>query len=245
MEREPPFLEAEWRHLALFNFEVPSELLEPRVPAGTTLDTWEGKTLLSVVGFMFLDTRIAGISVPFHASFEEVNLRYYVKREVGDEVRRAVSFVREFVPKPAVSVLARLFYNEPYSTVRMNHEHQVVDEEVAAARSLMYSWRKGGGEARMELTFDGPLEEMTPGSEEEFVAEHYWGYTRQRDGGTLEYEVEHPPWRVARARDARFVCDVAKVYGEEFAHALSGKPSSVFYAEGSAVKVYSGVRIKL
>ncbi len=97
----------------------------------------------------------------------------------------------------------------------------------------------------MELTFDGPLEEMTPGSEEEFVAEHYWGYTRQRDGGTLEYEVEHPPWRVARARDARFVCDVAKVYGEEFAHALSGEPSSVFYAEGSAVKVYPGVRIEL
>ena len=97
----------------------------------------------------------------------------------------------------------------------------------------------------MEFTFDDSLEEMTPGSEEEFVAEHYWGYTRQRDGGTLEYEVEHPPWRVARARDARFVCDVAKVYGEEFAHALSGEPSSVFYAEGSAVKVYSGVRIKL
>jgi uncharacterized protein YqjF (DUF2071 family) len=245
MEREPPFLEAEWRHLALFNFEVPSELLEPRVPAGTTLDTWEGKTLLSVVGFMFLDTRIAGISVPFHASFEEVNLRYYVKREVGDEVRRAVSFIKEFVPKPAVSVLARLLYNEPYSTVRMDHEHLVVDEEAASARSLMYSWRKGGRESRMEFTFDDSLEEMTPGSEEEFVAEHYWGYTRQRDGGTLEYEVEHPPWRVARARDARFVCDVTKVYGEEFVHALSGEPSSVFYAEGSAVKVYPGVRIEL
>ena len=95
----------------------------------------------------------------------------------------------------------------------------------------------------MELTIVEPLEEMAPGSEEEFVAEHYWGYTRQRDGGTLEYEVEHPPWRVARTRDARLVCDVAKVYGEEFVEALSAEPSSVFYAEGSAVKVFSGVRI--
>ena len=243
MKTKQPFLEAEWRHLALFNYEVPPELLEPLVPAGTTLDAWEGKTLLSVVGFMFLDTRIAGVPVPLHASFEEVNLRFYVKRELGGEVRRAVSFIKEFVPKPAVSVLARLFYNEPYSTARMGHEHMLVDEE-AAARSLAYSWRKRGWESRMELTIDGPLEEMAPGSEEEFVAEHYWGYTQQRDGGTLEYEVEHPPWRVARARDARFVCDVAKVYGEEFVEALSVEPSSVFYAEGSPVKVFSGVRIE-
>ena len=244
MKTKQPFLEAEWRHLVLFNFEVSPELLEPLVPAGTTLDTWEGKTILSVVGFMFLDTRIAGIPVPLHASFEEVNLRFYVKREVGGELRRAVSFIKEFVPKPAVSVLARLFYNEPYSTARMSHEHMLVEEEAAAARSLMYSWRKRGWESRMELTYDGPLEEMAPGSEEEFVAEHYWGYTQQRDGGTLEYEVEHPPWRVARARDARFVCDVAKVYGEEFVEALSAEPCSVFYAEGSPVKVFSGVRIE-
>jgi len=243
MKTKQPFLEAEWRHLALFNFEVPPELLKPLVPLGTTLDAWEGKTLLSVVGFMFLDTRLAGIPVPLHASFEEVNLRFYVKRELGDEVRRAVSFIKEFVPKPAVSVLARLFYNEPYSTARMDHEHILVDEE-AGARSLMYSWRKRGSESRMELSFDGPLEEMAPGSEEEFVAEHYWGYTQQRDGGTLEYEVEHPPWRVARARSARFVCDVAKVYGEEFVEALSVEPSSVFYADGSPVKVFSGVRIE-
>ena len=243
MKTKQPFLEAEWRHLALFNFEVPPELLKPLVPLGTTLDAWEGKTLLSVVGFMFLDTRLAGIPVPLHASFEEVNLRFYVKRELGDEVRRAVSFIKEFVPKPAVSVLARLFYNEPYSTARMDHEHILVDEE-AGARSQMYSWRKRGWESRMELTFDDPLEEMAPGSEEEFVAEHYWGYTRQRDGGTLEYEVEHPPWRVARARDARLVCDVAKVYGEEFVEALSAEPSSVFYADGSPVKVFSGVRIE-
>jgi uncharacterized protein YqjF (DUF2071 family) len=243
MKTKQPFLEAEWRHLALFNFEVPPELLKPLVPLGTTLDAWEGKTLLSVVGFMFLDTRLAGVPVPLHASFEEVNLRFYVRREVGGELRRAVSFIKEFVPKPAVSVLARLFYNEPYSTARMDHEHILVDEE-AGARSLMYSWRKRGSESRMELSFDGPLEEMAPGSEEEFVAEHYWGYTQQRDGGTLEYEVEHPPWRVARARSARLVCDVAKVYGEEFVEALSVEPSSVFYADGSPVKVFSGVRIE-
>ena len=243
MTREQPFLEAEWRHLALFNFEVSPDLLEPLVPAGTTLDTWEGKTLFSIVGFMFLDTKLAGIPVPLHSSFEEVNQRFYVKREVGGEVRRAVVFIKEFVPKPAVSFLARSLYNEPYATARMKHEHKALDEE-GSAHSLMYSWRNGGAESRIELTFDGPLEEMAPGSEEEFVAEHYWGYTRQRDGGTLEYEVEHPPWQVARARDARLVCDVPKVYGEEFVEALSAEPSSVFYAEGSAVKVFSGVRIE-
>jgi len=243
MERRDPFLEAEWRHLALFNYEIDPELLEPLVPEGTTLDLWGGRALVSIVGFMFLDTRLLGVPIPLHASFEEVNLRYYVKREVGDEVRRGACFIKEFVPKPAVSVVARLLYNEPYSNARMDHSHMVMDEDAAASRSLMYSWRKRDWESRMELSFDGPLNEMAPGSEEEFVAEHYWGYTRQRDGGTVEYAVEHPRWEVASARDARLVCDVAKVYGEQYVDALTQAPSSVFYAEGSAVKLYPGVRI--
>ena len=37
---------------------------------------------MSVVGFMFADTRIRGIAIPFHRTFEEVNLRFYVKRSV-------------------------------------------------------------------------------------------------------------------------------------------------------------------
>jgi len=244
MSGRRPFLEAEWRHLALFNYEVDPILLESFVPAGTELDAWEGKTYLSVVGFLFLETHLKGVPVPFHGSFEEVNLRFYVRRHAEGEWRRAVVFLREFVPKPAVSLCARLFYNEPYATAPMSHDFEGLGDETTRARSLAYSWHHAGSESRLELSWDEPLEAMSPGSEEEFVAEHYWGYTAQRDGGTLEYEVEHPPWAVARAREARLECDVAEVYGERFVETLSGEPSSVFYADGSPVKVYPGVRIE-
>jgi len=243
MSGERPFLEAEWRHLALLNYEVDPALLDPLVPAGTELDLWEGKAFVSVVGFLFLETRLKGVPIPLHGSFEEVNLRFYVKREVEGEVRRAVTFIQEFVPKPAVSLVARLFYNENYAAVPMSHSFEGFDDESSTARSLSYSWGRAGTESSIEISWDEPLEEMAPGSEEEFIAEHYWGYSMQRGGGTMEYEVEHPRWMVARARDARLRCDVAEVYGERYVEALSAEPSSVFYAAGSAVKVHSGVRI--
>ena len=144
MSRDRPFWEAEWRNLALFNYEDDPVLLEPFVPAGTELDAWKGKTFVSVVGFLFLETRLKGVQIPFHGSFEEVNLRFYVRREVEGEVRRAVTFIKEFVPKPAVSILARLFYNENYSAVPMSHSFEGLDDETTSSRSLPYSWRPAG-----------------------------------------------------------------------------------------------------
>lgn len=238
-----PFLTAEWRHLAMLNYEAPPALLEPLVPAGAELDLWEGRALVSVVGFLFLNTRMAGIPVPLHGAFEEVNLRFYVRREVDGEVRRAVTFLREFVPRPAVTLLARGLYNEPYANAEMEHAVPT-DPALPGAQELSYSWRTAGAHSRLELGFEGPPVERTPGTEEEFIAEHYWGYTRQRDGGTLEYAVEHPPWRVARASHARLDCDAARVYGDPYAEVLRGEPTSAFYAEGSAVRLYPGVRIQ-
>ena len=78
-----PFLTARWRYLAMLNYEVPPEALAPLVPAGTELDSWQGKTFVSVVGFLFLDTRVLGIAIPGHRDFEEVNLRFYVRRKAA------------------------------------------------------------------------------------------------------------------------------------------------------------------
>ncbi len=244
MNRDQPFLEAEWRHLALLNYEIDPLVLAPLVPAGTVLDTWEGRCLVSVVGFMFLNSRIKGVPIPFHSSFEEVNLRFYVKREVKGEVRRAVTFIREFVPKSAVSAVARLVYNENYETVPMEHRFVGPDDQTAEAGSLRYSWGHPPMRSVMEIGWDAPLSEMSAGSEEEFIAEHYWGYSVQRDGGTVEYEVKHPQWMVARAHEARLTCNVADVYGAEFVDALATEPSSAFYASGSLVSVFPGVKVE-
>lgn len=80
-------------------------------------------------------------------------------------------------------------------------------------------------------------------SHEALITEHYWGYTAQRDGSTLEYQGEHPRWHMWRATDQEFVCDIAALYGPAFAPFLAGPPSSCFIADGSEVVVRRGLSL--
>jgi len=239
-----PFLTAAWRYLAMLNFEVPPDLLRPLVPPGTELDTWAGLTMASMVGFRFLDTRVLGIPIPGHRDFDEVNLRFYVRRRGADGVgRRGVVFVRELVPRGAIAVVARLCYNEPYTAVPMRHEIGMAGAADGASGRAKYSWRLGARWHHLAVTTRGTATVPDPDSEAAFIAEHYWGYTVQRDGGAKEYQVTHAPWRVWDAERAEFDCGVAAVYGAGFAECLSARPRSAFLAEGSAVAVYAGRRI--
>ena len=236
--QRPPFLTAEWRNLVILNYDLPREVLEPRVPSGTVLDTYRGRAYGSVVAFQFLNTRLKGTRVPFHADFEEVNLRFYVRRFSGTEWRRGVVFVKEIVPRPAIALTARLAYNEPYVFHPMRHQ---VAQHGAAGISATYEWQRAGQWHRVEATSpDAPPSLPGVGSLEEFIVEHYWGYTRQRDGSTLEYQVEHPSWRVWKAAAATLQADVADLYGPEFAEVLGRPPASALIAEGSSVAVQPG-----
>jgi uncharacterized protein len=215
----------------MLNWEVAPELLEPWVPPGTDLDFHSGSCLLSVVGLLFVGTRVHGVSIPFHTDFEEVNLRFYVRREVDGEMRRGVVFVRELVPLPAVALTARLAYGEHYSTLPMRS--RVLPDQVS------YEWRLGGRWQGLALKAEGAAALPRPGSEQEFVSEHYWGYASGRRG-TVEYRVEHARWPVRPARVARFDCDAERLYGRGFAAALDRPPQSAFLADGSAVTVWPG-----
>jgi uncharacterized protein YqjF (DUF2071 family) len=235
------FLTAAWRHLAMLNYEVPRRLLEPLVPAGTELDAFDGVVLTSVVGFRFLDTRVLGIPIPWHRDFDEVNLRFYVRGRDDDGAwHRAVVFIRELVPRRAIALVARWRYNEPYLAVPMRHDLALEHAAKGAPGRAAYSWRMHGRWHRLEVGTAGLPAVPKPGSEAEFVAEHYWGYTTQRDGSSMKYQVAHPPWRVWDAAAAELDCDVRTVYGAGFAEYLSGPPRSALLAEGSPVTVYQG-----
>jgi uncharacterized protein len=229
-----PFLTAEWKSLVMLSWDADPALLRSHVPAGTELDDWNGRTLASVVGFSFLRTRLLGVPVPLHGSFEEVNLRFYVRRRGPEGWRRGVVFIREIVPRAAVAALARLVYNEPYVTRRMRSRLE--------PGLVEYAWREAGAWQAVRARMEGEPRPLAPGSEEEFVTEHYWGYTRQRDGGTVEYQVEHPSWRVWPATESALDCDVAAVYGPDFGALLSTPPASAFVADGSAVVVHRARR---
>jgi len=232
------FLTAEWRSLVMLNYEVPADLLLPRVPKGTVLELFQGRALVSVVGFRFLKTNVLGATIPGYRDFDEVNLRFYV-HAAADPARRGVVFVKEIVPHRAIAWMARRLYNENYVA------HPMRSKVEPAGEHHRYSYAFDAHERTHALaaTALGAAHPLAPGSEEEFIAEHYYGYAAQRDGGTLEYRVEHPPWDVHTAHDAQLDLDASLIYGEPFAEPLAATPCSALIAVGSPIRVAKPLRI--
>jgi hypothetical protein len=228
-----PFLTADWRYLAMLNFAIDPKILQPLVPVQTELDFHGGQTFVSVVGFLFLNTRVVGLPIPLHRNFEEVNLRFYVRRKSANEWRRGVVFIRELVPRRAIALVARKFYDEPYLALPMRHALEHKDGRVSAE----YQWRRRGRWETLSMTAAGQPQSAGRASHEEFITEHYWGYTARRDGCS-EYRVEHPRWRLWTAATTKFDADVATLYGPQFVDTLAAPPASGFIADGSGIEVH-------
>jgi hypothetical protein len=235
---KPPgrFLAAEWRSLLMVNYIVDPAVLKPMVPDGTELDLWNDRAYLSIVGFRFLKTRVLGVPIPFHRDFDEINLRFYVRRLADGQWRRGVVFVKEIVPRWAIAFVARTVYNENYVCHPMR-------SSVTLPGEVRYEWCCNGAWQALSARASGEAFVPAADSEETFITEHYWGYARQRDGGTVEYQVEHPPWRVWRCEQVSFHCDVCRTYGERFVPILGMEPASAFVADGSPVVVRKGRRL--
>lgn len=233
---EKVFLDARWTNLIMANYEVDPALLMEYVPMFTELDLYEGKCYVSLVGFMFEDTKMLGMKIPFHVNFEEVNLRFYVKHKAKDKWRRGVVFIKEIVPKPAITFVANTLYNENYATMRMWHSK----EEKNGQATISYVW--GKNKNSISFTTNNKKYALTAGSTAEFITEHYWGYAKAKDH-TVEYAVEHPPWNIYEMLEYNLTCAFGEVYGEKFSFLENQKPSSVFMAEGSEIIVRKGVKL--
>jgi uncharacterized protein YqjF (DUF2071 family) len=224
------FLKAQWRDLVLLSFEAEPRVFDPFLPRGVDLDDWRGRTFFSLIGFRFLETRLLGFPIPFHGDFPEVNLRFYVRRRTPEGVRRGVVFIQEMVPKRAVVTLARRLYGENYLRVPMTNR-------VEPGRSAQYTWRIAGKENWISARTASPGAVPAPDSLETFIVDHHWGYTRTRDGGCMEYEVERPAWRVYPVESHEMSID------GDLPLAIPSTPDSVIFAEGSEVAVSFGRRI--
>ncbi len=239
-KQSPVFLTAEWLNLVLLNYVVPRSLLDPLVPRGTELDLWLGEAYVSLVGFTFANTRVRGIGIPFHHTFEEVNLRFYVKRVVDGQERRAVTFIRELVPRAAIAIAARLVYNEPYARVGMSHR---IELNSTSQRRAEYRWTRSGAMGAVVGEGLGSPAVPAPDSEEAFMTQRHWGYTTQRGGSPVESHSPHPVWNVSRVAQGALVGDAVGVFGQQFAEVLAHSPRSAFFADGSAVAVHDPVRL--
>ena len=239
-----PLLSAEWRNLVLLNYEIEPHILEPFIPAGTELDCFDGCTYVSIVGFQFQSVRLFGLRIPYHANFEEVNLRFYVRRRTDDGWRRGVVFIRELAPRWAVAMTARWLYGENYLCIRMSHQITSNDEDADAPPTRVeYRWCLRDRPCQVAIDIAAGANLPEPNSHEEFIIEHYWGYSALPRSRSKEYLVAHRPWRIASAENAQLDCDAAALYGPQFAPYLEAAPASTFWADGSQVRVYPGRRL--
>lgn len=233
-----PFVTARWKNLFMVNYEVDPALLAPLVPQHCELDTFEGKHLVSLVAFQFLQTRVKGFKIPWHVNFPEINLRLYLKRQVNGESRRGVSFIKEIVPKRAITFVANTLFNEHYITRRMSQRVAVGDQIKAE-----YTFDEQGKTQRMTCFTALRPHDIKPGSMEDFITEHYYGYNGGVGRKTLEYRVEHPSWRTYPIQAYTLDVDFAATYGATWDFLKDQKPHSVLLAEGSDVKVYGATKV--
>ncbi len=225
------FLSAQWRDLIIASYAVDPGMLASRLPDGLELDLFDGQAVCSLVGFMFLDTRVLGIAWPTYRNFPEINLRFYVRERSGE--KRGVVFVRELVKSRVVAQIARTVYNEPYVHAKIQNE---IEEE--ATRSVRYAFQLNGGQGTMRVESSPESQIPDEDSTEHWFKEHQWGYGATRKGRTLRYEVQHPHWACHRVESHDIDVDWGWIYGDEWSSMSNAQPLSVVHAVGSDIKVF-------
>jgi uncharacterized protein len=233
------FLSAEWRKLIMVNYAIDPQILKKYLPPHTELDFYNGVCYVSLIGFMFLKTKLKGIKIPFHSNFEEVNLRFYVKhKDVEGNYKRGAVFIKEIVPtsKFALAIVANAVYNEPYITMPMTHNWLLTEKELM----INYAWRKNKNTYSIKVIAENKATEIAINSEEEFISEHYWGYTKISENKTSEYGVEHPRWKIYPIKSSDIGVDFDDLYGADFAFLNKEKPKSILLAEGSEIVIKEG-----
>lgn len=229
------FLTAEWRNLINITYKTDVNVLKPYLPKGLELDKIDNSAFISLVAFQFLETRVKGIRIPFHVNFPEINLRFYVKNKNS----RGVVFIREFVPRFMVSLIANKIYNEPYSTADI--EAKINKGESISAE---YKLRLNNSEYFIRLKAENNPYTPEESSSEHFFKEHSCGFGTDHSGNTLVYEVEHPVWKIYPVTECCQNFDFGKIYGKLFSFLNEDKPYKVIFAEGSEIKVFGAEKLK-
>lgn len=227
------FLTADWRRLISANYVVSPEIMWKHVPEGTELELFNGQCFVSLVAFRYSDTRLLSVRVPFHTMFEEINLRFYVRRKIApNQWRSEVAFTRLFFPKRALTMVAKQIYKENYQTFKMKHFWSEVDDKLKVSYALKKdSWHS------FDVTSEKEPEKIKPDSYEDFFSKQFWGTSQIDSKSCTIYEIEHPEWHTHRVIDWNVSFDFGEVFGPEFKHLSGEKPHSVHLFDGSEVIV--------
>jgi hypothetical protein len=267
------FLAAEWRNIALLNYPAHPSLLTPLLPSCVELDLWKDQAYISVVGLLFEHLAFCGIPVPVYRRFEQVNLRFYVRRPVGSGWRRGVVFVKEFVPHRLLAAAARVLYNQNYEFARMSRRFDAANPAFGDQPSdWLASDPQDSSIGSGAQSSGGPWTGLPPPETVEYT---WWRSGRWHRLGlktkgpwqsvreeTFEHFIAERHWGytgMASGRTMEFEvrrpawlvspadgwldCDAGNCYGEPFADLLSRGPASAFVAAGSTVRLLKGIRL--
>ena len=228
------FLKAKWENIIMANYQIEPKLLLPFLPKGVSLDLYQGKAYVSLVGFMFKNTKLFDVPIPFFGTFEEINLRFYVVSKEGDELKRGVVFINETIPYRLVAWIANKLYKEHYTVVPT--KHQLI--KTSESNHIQFEWLLQKKWNSIAVDFDSKTESMKTDSLEKFIYEHYYGYTKINEHQTEEYQLRHPSWKTHKINDYNIDCDFEVMYGKSFSILNQTKPTAVFIAKGSDVAIY-------
>ena len=228
------FLKANWENIIMANYEIDPEILKPYLPKGVELDLFNGKCYISLVGFMFKNTKLFNIPIPWFGSFEEINLRFYVTRKDGNTIKRGVVFINETIPYPIVAWMANKLYNEHYTVVPTKHNYEMLEN----SQKITFDWKLNNYWKSIYVECNYLAMKMSENTLEKFIYEHYYGYTKVSENVTSEYKLIHPSWKTFDVLDYKIDCDFQAMYGNDFSILNDSKPESVYMAEGSDVGIY-------
>lgn len=215
------------------NYAVPTQVLKPYLPNGCELDLYNGLAYVSLVGFMFKKTKLFKLPIPLLGTFEEINLRFYVIRKEGGVTKRGVVFINETIPYKAVAWVANKLYKEHYTTIPTKNIITVTPLN----KQIEYQWKINNSWNSMFVKTAVSKNPMLAGSFEEYIFEHYYGYTKINDLNTEEYTIMHPRWNLNTVLEYNINCNFDKMYGNHFSFLNTVKPTAVIVAEGSEVFV--------
>jgi uncharacterized protein YqjF (DUF2071 family) len=226
------FLKANWENLIMANYAIDPLLLQPYLPNGVELDFYQNKTYVSLVGFMFKNTSLFGIPIPFFGSFEEINLRFYVRKVDGRKIKKGVVFINETVPYKIVALLANKLFKEHYISIPTKSSINI-----GANKNIQYDWKSKGKWNSISVYSEAKKYKIEASTIEEFIFERYFGFTKLNESLTQEYQINHPNWMTNKIIRAEVKCDFENMYGKPFASLNDTIPDSILLAEGSSISV--------
>lgn len=226
------FLRANWENLIMANYEIEPSTLAPYLPKGVELDFYNNKTYVSLVGFMFKNTRLFGLPIPFFGSFEEINLRFYVKKIENRKIKKGVVFINETVPFKIVALLANKLYKEHYISIPTKNSIDITEN-----KDIKFEWKINNRWNSLAVKSDTNKYKIEQGTIEEFIFERYFGFTKLSASSTQEYKIHHPKWMTHKILNSQIDCDFRSMYGDSFSMLNNQTPDSIVLAEGSQVSV--------